>query len=57
MHCHFAWHAFDGLTMQFVEPESEIAVSMIDTAVFEDTCSAWDAYTHTEVILQDDSGI
>jgi len=43
--------------MQFVENEADIAVSMTDTAAFKDVCAAWDAYTPTEVYLQDDSGI
>jgi len=43
--------------MQFVESQSDIALTMTDSAAFEDTCSAWDAYTPTEVYLQDDSGI
>jgi hypothetical protein len=43
--------------MQFVEREADIAVSLTDTAAFEDVCAAWDAYTPTEVYLQDDSGI
>ena len=43
--------------MQFVESESEISVGMSDTAIFEDTCSAWYAYIPGEVYMQDDSGI
>ena len=43
--------------MQFVESESEISVSMSDTAIFEDTCSKWNAYIPGEVYMQDDSGI
>jgi hypothetical protein len=57
VHCHIAWHASQGLALQFVESESDIAVSMTDTAAFEDTCSAWDDYTPTEFYMQDDSGI
>ena len=57
MHCHIAWHASEGLAMQFVESESEIAALITDTANFEDICTAWDAYTPTEIFLQDDSGI
>ncbi|KAH8818025.1 laccase precursor [Hyaloscypha sp. PMI_1271] len=57
LHCHIAWHASQGLAMQFVEREADIAVSLTDTAAFEDVCAAWDAYTPTEVYLQDDSGI
>jgi hypothetical protein len=43
--------------MQFVESGSDIAVSLTDMEVFEETCTNWDAYTPTEVYLQDDSGI
>lgn len=43
--------------MQFVESESEISVDMSDTAIFEDTCSTWNAYVPDEVYVQDDSGI
>ncbi len=57
LHCHIAWHASQGLAMQFVESESEIAVSLTDTAAFEDVCAAWDTYSSTEVFSQDDSGI
>jgi hypothetical protein len=57
MHCHIAWHASQGLALQFVESESEIAIDMTDTDIFEETCTNWNAYTPTEVYLQDDSGI
>ena len=57
VHCHIAWHASEGLALQFVESESDIAVSMTDTEAFEDTCSAWNDYTPTEFYIQDDSGI
>jgi hypothetical protein len=43
--------------MQFVESENNIAISLTDTEVFEDTCAAWNAYTPTELYLQGDSGI
>jgi hypothetical protein len=57
LHCHIAWHASQGLSMQFVESESDIAVSMTNTDTFEDTCTNWQAYVPTELYLQDDSGI
>ncbi|KAH6682559.1 laccase precursor [Halenospora varia] len=57
VHCHIAWHASEGFALQFVESESDIALTMTDAATFDDTCSAWNAYTPTEVYLQDDSGI
>lgn len=57
MHCHIAWHASQGLALQFVERQSEIAVSMSDTAIFQDTCAAYQSYSETELYVQDDSGI
>lgn len=57
LHCHIAWHASEGLAMQFVESESDISVELTDTAAFMDTCSAWDSYTEVQVYGQDDSGI
>lgn len=54
LHCHIAWHASQGLAMQFVERESEIAVSMTNTAISEDNCAAWVSYdvSHQRIILQ-----
>lgn len=57
MHCHIAWHASQGLAMQFVESESSIAIGMSDTAIFEDTCANWNAYIPIELFDEDDSGI
>ncbi len=57
LHCHIAWHASQGLSMQFVESESDIAVSMTNTAASEDLCTAWTAYDAVAVWPQEDSGI
>jgi hypothetical protein len=59
MHCHIAWHASEGLAVQFVESESSIVSALGTAAVsaFQNTCAAWDKYVPTEVYLQDDSGI
>lgn len=57
VHCHIAWHASQGLAMQFVERESEITVGTTDKSAFEDVCTAWDSYAAKEVYEQDDSGI
>ena len=57
LHCHIAWHASQGLAMQFVESESQIAISLTDTEAFSENCKAWDEYTPSEIYLQDDSGI
>jgi len=61
VHCHIAWHASQGLSLEFVETESQIAKLSINSAqstVLTDTCNAWSAYTATsEYFGQDDSGI
>lgn len=57
MHCHIAWHASQGLALQFVERESEIAINMHNTNTFENTCANWDSFTPNEPYKQDDSGI
>lgn len=57
VHCHIAWHASQGLSLEFVEDQSDIAVTLTDTDTFMDQCSSWDAYTTSEIFPQDDSGI
>jgi len=57
MHCHIAWHASQGLGLEFVESMGEISMKLEDKIAFEDTCLRWDAYTPTEIYLQDDSGV
>jgi FtsP/CotA-like multicopper oxidase with cupredoxin domain len=55
VHCHIAWHASQGLALEFVESQSQIRVDERDRAVFDDTCASWKAWT--PVWPQDDSGI
>lgn len=61
VHCHIAWHASQGLSLEFVESESQIAslsVNGAESTSLTDTCDAWNAYTATaEYYGQDDSGI
>nr|CAM12502.1 laccase precursor [Helotiaceae sp. UHH 1-13-18-4] len=57
LHCHIAWHASQGLAMQFVESEASIIGTLADTATFEDNCAAWTTYSTSEKWAQDDSGI
>lgn len=59
MHCHIAWHASEGLALQFVESESSIlpTIGTADVSTFQNTCAAWKAWTPTEPFPQDDSGI
>ncbi|MCJ1442842.1 MAG: laccase, multicopper oxidase, benzenediol:oxygen oxidorectuctase [Stictis urceolatum] len=57
IHCHIAWHASQGLALQFVERESEIAATIDDPQQFKDTCAAWNTFEQSELYPQDDSGI
>ncbi|EMD61339.1 hypothetical protein GGP41_003968 [Bipolaris sorokiniana] len=44
MHCHIAWHASQGLSMQFMERMSEIKGSIGDTSRMTQGCNEWDQY-------------
>lgn len=57
MHCHIAWHASEGLGMQFVERYDEIAGNVGLSTAWNDLCTAWDNYNSSMTYKQDDSGI
>jgi FtsP/CotA-like multicopper oxidase with cupredoxin domain len=57
MHCHIAWHASEGLALQFVENESQVAPLITAATESEEGCAAWDAYVPVESYPPDDSGI
>lgn len=60
MHCHFAWHASEGFSVQFVEREKEIPSTMeaASLELSKHTCETWDRYSNgKEVYVQTDSGI
>jgi hypothetical protein len=44
MHCHIAWHASQGLSVQFLERKNEIANTIGDVAEFNKGCDEWDDY-------------
>lgn len=54
-HCHIAWHASEGFSLEFVESESEISVATAAQKALTDTCSAWSS--SNKEYAQDDSGI
>ncbi|KAJ2892353.1 uncharacterized protein MKZ38_009949 [Zalerion maritima] len=56
VHCHIAWHASEGLALEFVESQGQIAVGMTDSDIFMDQCDAW-ADWYPDVFVQEDSGI
>ncbi|TLS24808.1 hypothetical protein PpBr36_08867 [Pyricularia pennisetigena] len=57
VHCHIAWHASQGLSMNFVESQGSIALGMADENIFNQTCSDWSAVKDSMPFHQDDSGI
>lgn len=61
VHCHIAWHASQGLALEFVESEGQISSASLTTpekTVLTDTCDDWKSFTATSQYFgQDDSGI
>jgi FtsP/CotA-like multicopper oxidase with cupredoxin domain len=57
MHCHIAWHASQGLAVQFIERESEISATILNPTAYMEMCSAWETFAATMPDAQDDSGI
>lgn len=55
VHCHIAWHASQGLSMEVVEDAGDIVMEGKSLAAFADTCGRWEG--HTPVWMQEDSGI
>ena len=44
MHCHIAWHASQGLSVQFLERKNEIQGKIGSTDDFFKGCDEWDDY-------------
>jgi FtsP/CotA-like multicopper oxidase with cupredoxin domain len=62
MHCHIAWHASEGLSMQFGERYSDLqGGSLQDTSILKRGCDEWDDYWYegnpNKPYNQTDSGI
>ncbi|OJJ97695.1 multicopper oxidase [Aspergillus aculeatus ATCC 16872] len=57
VHCHIAWHAGQGLALQFVENQGDIALQAAERSGFDETCDKWDYWWATAPYPQDDSGI
>ncbi|KAK3313228.1 multicopper oxidase-domain-containing protein [Apodospora peruviana] len=56
-HCHIAWHASQGLSLEFVESQDSIKPSDADSKQFRDTCDAWRKKEPSLPWHQEDSGI
>lgn len=57
LHCHIAWHASEGMGIQFLEREDDIVGTLSSYGTISDGCDSWDKYTSEVVIAQDDAGI
>ncbi|KAI6380858.1 hypothetical protein MCOR25_001527 [Pyricularia grisea] len=57
VHCHIAWHASQGLSLNIVESEDSISVATADHTIFDQTCTDWDAFEASMPFAQEDSGI
>lgn len=57
MHCHIAWHADEGLAVQFLEQADRIGQVENFPSEFDRQCNAWDDYARNPVYAKHDSGI
>lgn len=57
LHCHIAWHADEGLAVQFIE--SAALMTGIDPipADYNTQCTNWNSYASKMVYAKGDSGI
>jgi FtsP/CotA-like multicopper oxidase with cupredoxin domain len=55
-HCHIAWHASQGLSVQFLERMGEIPKAM-DLGVLEPNCKAWTDFYGSSPFKKFDSGL
>ena len=55
-HCHIAWHAGQGFSMQFLERPEEIS-DVMDLDEIQPNCEAWESYYATTECPQFDSGL
>ncbi|KAH8879263.1 Cupredoxin, partial [Thozetella sp. PMI_491] len=55
VHCHIAWHASQGLALEFVESESAISIAQDSSDMFNNVCASWNTWSGP--FVQDDSGI
>ncbi|EMC99490.1 hypothetical protein BAUCODRAFT_57035, partial [Baudoinia panamericana UAMH 10762] len=44
LHCHIGWHVAMGFALQIIENMENIASTVTDSCLMQDTCTAWDSY-------------
>lgn len=57
MHCHIAWHADEGLAVQFLEQKDRIGQVESYPSDFDSQCQSWNAYAKGAFYAKHDSGI
>ena len=58
LHCHIGWHVGGGLSLQFLERESEILDTLTIGDDFRDTCDGFKAYNMADPFYKkSDSGL
>lgn len=57
VHCHIAWHASQGLALEFLESKESLKMASEDRAVFDDMCEAWNNWSADMPWNQEDSGV
>lgn len=56
MHCHIAWHVGEGLSLQFLERQSDMR-KFYPGSELRQTCRKWDQYFKGEYYNKTDSGL
>jgi len=57
LHCHIAWHASEGMGMQFLELGDEAVGTLTELDAIQDGCTSWNSYNSKAGTRQDDAGI
>lgn len=57
IHCHIAWHASQGISLEFLESEKGIMISEVSKKEFDNTCKSWSSWSAGAPWPQADSGI
>jgi len=58
MHCHIAWHADEGFSVQFLESASTLQSVDPIGSDFDNQCNTWKSYYNGHpAYLMEDSGI
>ncbi|KAJ1552120.1 hypothetical protein HK405_012580, partial [Cladochytrium tenue] len=57
MHCHIAFHASEGLALEFLERIDEVPGKVGVDDAWAQTCDNWSSYAAADNVTRDDSGV